>query len=220
MHSSHGGLGFGKSTQPRAAQSGVEGARRVTHPTCWNISTFLVMQALTRGQNEESCRKVDVSRDFESFVSAETPRLLGLAYALTGNPHDAWDLVQESLTRVGVRWKRLALDNPGGYARTTLVRLNIDRARRTRREVLSDAVPDGEALVEIVDPVDPWLIDALNTLTPQQRTAVVLRVLEDLDYDGLAEQLGCSIGTARSHLSRGLSRMRTRAEAREEVGGA
>ena len=26
---------------------------------------------------------------FEEFVEAETPRLLGLAYALTGNPHDA-----------------------------------------------------------------------------------------------------------------------------------
>ncbi|MEP7736226.1 SigE family RNA polymerase sigma factor [Nocardioides sp. 31GB23] len=160
-----------------------------------------------------------MSRDFEAFVEAETPRLLGLAHALAGNPHDAWDLVQESLTRVGVRWRRLASDNPGGYARTTLVRLNIDRARRSRREVLPGVVPDCQAPVEIVDPVDPWLIDALNTLTPQQRTAVVLRVLGDLDYDGLAEQLGCSIGTARSHLSRGLSRMRARAEAREEVGG-
>lgn len=159
-----------------------------------------------------------MSEGFDAFVEAETPRLLGLAHALTGNPHDAWDLVQESLTRVGLRWRRLGSENPGGYARTTLVRLNIDRIRRLRRELLSGVVPDREAPVEVVDQVDPWLVEALATLTPQQRSAVVLRVLEDLDHAGIAERLGCSVGTARSHLSRGLSRMRVRAEPREEVG--
>jgi RNA polymerase sigma factor (sigma-70 family) len=61
---------------------------------------------------------------------------------------------------------------------------------------------------------------ALAELTPQQRAAVVLRVLEDLDHAGIAERLGCSVGTSRTHLSRGLSRMRERAAAREEVGEA
>lgn len=155
---------------------------------------------------------------FEAFVEAETPQLLGLAHALTGNPHDAWDLVQESLARVGVRWSRLVTENPGGYARTTLVRLNIDRARRLKREVLPGAVPDRPAPVEVVGPIDPWLVAALAELTPQQRAAVVLRVVEDLDHAGIAERLGCSAGTARSHLSRGLSRMRELALTREEVG--
>lgn len=40
---------------------------------------------------------------FEEFVDAEMPRLLGLARALTGNGHDAWDLAQETLVRVGLR---------------------------------------------------------------------------------------------------------------------
>lgn len=83
--------------------------------------------------------------EFAEFAQAETPRLLGLGYALTGNPHDAWDLTQEALVRVGTRWRRLAAQNPGGYARTVLVRLNIDRARRARREVLTRAAPDREA---------------------------------------------------------------------------
>ncbi|WP_370248541.1 SigE family RNA polymerase sigma factor [Nocardioides sp.] len=161
-------------------------------------------------------------QDFAAFVEAETPRLLGLAHALTGDPHDAWDLVQESLTRVGVRWRRLADGNPGGYARTTLVRLNIDRARRRRRETLPGEVPERAAPVvriPLEDPVEPWLLEALAALTPQQRSAVVLRVLEDLDHAGIAERLGCSVGTARSHLSRGLSRLRERAPARTDLGG-
>jgi RNA polymerase sigma-70 factor (sigma-E family) len=154
---------------------------------------------------------------FEEFVAVETPRLLGLAYALTGNPHDAWDLVQESLVRVGVRWRRLAAQNPGGYARTTLVRLNIDRARRRRREVLGQ-VPERTAPVEQAYHLDRLLLDALGALPPQQRAAVVLRVIEDLDHAGIADRLGCSVGTARSHLSRGLARMREHLAARQEVG--
>jgi DNA-directed RNA polymerase specialized sigma24 family protein len=98
-----------------------------------------------------------VDNGFDAFAEAETPRLLGLAYALTGSPHDAWDLVQEALVRVGMRWRRLA------------------------------------------------------ELSPHQRAAVCLRVLEDLDHAAIAERLGCSVGTARSHLSRGLARIRERA---------
>lgn len=153
---------------------------------------------------------------FEAFVEVETPRLLGLAHALSGNPHDAWDLVQEALVRVGVRWRRLATENPGGYARTTLVRLNVDRTRRLRRE-RPGVVPDRVAPVVSDTILEPWLADALASLTPQQRAAVVLRVLEDLDHEGIAALLGCSAGTARTHLSRGLARMRERAAAREEV---
>lgn len=154
---------------------------------------------------------------FEEFVEAETPRLLGLGYALTGNPHDAWDLVQEALTRVGLRWRRLADQNPGGYARTTLVHLHLRGSRRRRREVVVDGVPERVAPVAVDPTVSPWLLEALATLTPQQRAAVVLRVLDDLDHRAIAERIGCSEGTARTHLSRGLSRMRERAAARTEV---
>ncbi|WP_164519592.1 SigE family RNA polymerase sigma factor [Nocardioides ferulae] len=154
---------------------------------------------------------------FEEFVEAETPRLLGLAYALTGDPHDAWDLVQEALVRVCMRWHRLADQNPGGYARTTLVRLNVDRLRRLRRELLPGRVPDAPAPVIVDESLDPWLLDALGTLTPHQRAAVVLRCVDDLDHAGIAARLGCSVGTARSHLSRGLARIRDAAAQHEEV---
>lgn len=158
----------------------------------------------------------DVPDGFEAFVEAETPRLLGLAHALTGNPHDAWDLVQEALVRVGTRWRRLADGSPGGYARTTLVRLNVDRTRRLRREV-PGTVPDRPTPVVADTALEPWLHDALASLTPQQRAAVVLRVLEDLDHEGVAALLGCSAGTARTHLSRGLARIRERAATGQEV---
>jgi RNA polymerase sigma-70 factor (sigma-E family) len=154
-----------------------------------------------------------VDNGFDAFAEAETPRLLGLAYALTGSPHDAWDLVQEALVRVGMRRRRLADQNPGGYARTVVVRLNVDRVRRARRERSTSSVPERAAPVMLVDAPDPWLLSALAGLSPQQRAAVCLRTLEDLDHAGIAERLGCSVGTARSHHSRGLARLRELAPA-------
>ncbi len=145
---------------------------------------------------------------FAEFAEAELPRLLGLARALTGNDHDAWDLTQEALVRVGVKWPQVVDGpNPVGYARTTLARLNIDRLRRRKREVTTAVLPE-VAVTDLPQGVEPWLVEALAGLSPKQRTAVVLRCVEDLDAADIAAALGCSVGTARSHLSRGLGRMR------------
>ncbi len=154
---------------------------------------------------------------FEEFVAAETPRLLRVAYGLTGDHHDAWDLVQESLVRVGTRWRRLADGNPGGYAHTTLVRLNIDRYRRRRRELPFRDPPDRECPVTLDEGIDPELLEALGTLSSQQRAAVVLRTIGDLDHAEIAVRLGCSTPTARTHLMRGLARLRTELSSRSEL---
>jgi RNA polymerase sigma-70 factor (sigma-E family) len=150
----------------------------------------------------------DADADFARFAGVQTPRLLGLAYTMTGNPHDAWDLVQETLVRVGVRWNRLRDEEPGAYARTVIVRLNIDRIRRLRRELLVRHPADRESPVVEVGGAAPWLFDGLAQLTPRQRTALALRFVEDLDVAGIADRMQCSVGTAKSHLSRGLQRLR------------
>lgn len=151
---------------------------------------------------------------FAEFVETELPRMLNLAFALTGNHHDAWDLTQETLARVGTRWSRLKDSNPGGYAHTVLVRLNIDRVRRLRREALGVVVDRPAPPVASTTEVDEFFLSVLSTLSPQQRTAVVLRFVADLDMQGIAEEMGCSIGTAKSHLSRGLARIRERLDPR------
>lgn len=144
---------------------------------------------------------------FEEFVAGQSQRLLGLAHALTGDRHDAWDLYQETLVRLGERWERLEMDDPSAYARTVMVRLNIDRLRRFRRELPLTHLPESTP-VPVVGDVDAWLVEALSTLTPRQRTALALRFVEDLDVRSIAARMGCSEGTARSHLSRGAERLR------------
>ncbi|HSV40262.1 MAG TPA: sigma-70 family RNA polymerase sigma factor [Nocardioidaceae bacterium] len=143
---------------------------------------------------------------FEEFVVVQTRRLLGFATALTGNPHDAWDLTQEALARTGERWHKVH-SNPAAYARTTMVRLNVDRIRRLRRELPLLRAPEHAVELEL-DGIDPWLLDALASLSPRQRTALALRHLEDLDVAQIAARMGCSVGTAKSHLSRGTERLR------------
>lgn len=151
-----------------------------------------------------------VNPDFGEFAAAHTRQLLGYAYALTASPHDAWDLTQETLARLGERWDRLRFDEPAAYARTVMVRLNIDRIRHLRRELpLLDGPPETPAVV--AGEVEPWLVEALTTLSPRQRTALALRFVEDLDVRGIAERMGCSEGTVKSQLSRGTARLRQHA---------
>ena len=150
--------------------------------------------------------------EFAEFADAQTSRLLGLAYALTGNRHDAWDLTQETLARLAERWRRVHTD-PVAYSRTVMVRLNIDRIRHLRRELLSGATPDRAAPAQQLGEVDAWLVEALATLSARQRTALALRHVEDLDVGQIADRMGCSIGTAKSHLSRGTHRLKEYAAA-------
>jgi RNA polymerase sigma-70 factor (sigma-E family) len=150
--------------------------------------------------------------EFEDFVAAQVRPLLGFAHALTADSHDAWDLTQETLARMGERWGRTSYDAPAAYARTVMVRLNIDRVRRLRRELVrSTPDPEVAAPVADLDGVESWLVEALATLSPRQRTALALRHVEDLDVRGIAERMGCSEGTVKSQLSRGTERLREHA---------
>jgi RNA polymerase sigma factor (sigma-70 family) len=155
-------------------------------------------------------RPQDVS--YDEFAAAQMRRLLGFAYTLTGNQHDAWDLTQETLARVAEKWRKVR-DNPAAYARTVMVRLNIDRVRHLQRVRVSEETPDSAVEPRLIGEVDAWLVEALATLSARQRTAVALRHIEDLDLRQIAERMGCAEGTARSHLSRGTERLRDYARA-------
>jgi RNA polymerase sigma-70 factor (sigma-E family) len=152
----------------------------------------------------------DTDAEFSAFVEAQGAVLLGFAHALTGNRHDAWDLLQETLVRVGERWHRI--DQPAAYARTVMTRLNIDRVRRLRRELLGARTREPVTSGDLTSATDAWLVEALATLTPRQRTALALRYVEDLDVRGIADRMGCSEGTVKSQLSRGIARLKEHAD--------
>lgn len=145
---------------------------------------------------------------FEAFVRDVSPRLLRLAWLLTGSPHAAEDLVQGALERVYVAWPRLDEGGTLNYTRRTLVNLHTDGLRR-RREVAVDAIPekgrpDRSDEVALAD----HLTRALATLPTRERQCVVLRHHADLTEAAVADLLGVSVGTVKSSTSHGLARLR------------
>ncbi|WP_433251291.1 SigE family RNA polymerase sigma factor [Streptosporangium sp. CA-135522] len=153
---------------------------------------------------------MDDDPGFDDFVAEHADALLRYGYVLTGNPHDAADLLQEALVRLRGAWPRVRRkDNPNSYARTTMARLHISVWRRHRREHLT-AQPPERAHHEAFPPDDDEGIwEELAALPRRQRAVLVLRYYEQLTDTEIAKVLGISAGTVRSQASRGLDKLRS-----------
>ncbi|MBX9360540.1 SigE family RNA polymerase sigma factor [Streptomyces luteogriseus] len=149
---------------------------------------------------------------FDEFAAARWSTLLHVARLLTGGDRQrAEDLVQEALVKLWFAWPKIADQAPEAYVRTVLVRLAARSARRRwwgERPV--EQLPDRAGPVDVSSAVAERsrLEGALAQLSPKQRAAVVLRYYEDLPEAQVAQALGCPVGTARSHASRGVARLR------------
>lgn len=158
---------------------------------------------------------------FEEFVAGRAGALGRVAYLLTGNHHDAEDLLQTALAKAAVHWERL--DVPEAYVRRALYTQAVSRWRTLRRRPGERA---GYPLPEVAAPdvdTDLRLVleQALRRLTPRQRAVLVLRFYEDRSERETAEILGCAVGTVKSQTRHALDRLRAlNPELAELVGDA
>jgi RNA polymerase sigma-70 factor (sigma-E family) len=149
-----------------------------------------------------------VDEAFEAFARARLGQLLAFGYRLTGDEHAAQDLVQEALSRTGVRWRSVRrADRPEVYVQTVMSRLHVDNWRKSRLEDLGaePSVPgrpgaDSDTVVDMGR--------ALRMLAPRQRAVLVLRFYADYTEAQTAEALGCAPGTVKSQTSDALRRLR------------
>ena len=152
---------------------------------------------------------------YEEFADSRLGLLLRYAVMLTGDQHTAQDLVQDTMVRVQLNWRRVAAsDSPDGYVRKMLTNQFIDLRRGSwLRRVLLRAEPDPVRAVpfdhadESAERDRVW--GMLAKLPRRQRAALVLRYYEDLPDADIAEVLGCAVGTVRSSISRALATLRT-----------
>jgi RNA polymerase sigma-70 factor (sigma-E family) len=152
--------------------------------------------------------------DFEEFVVSRRYALLRTAYLLTGDHHDAEDLVQSALVKVVPKWGRIK-DHPDSYVRQVLARESVSRWRHRRwREVSTDVVPEG-VHHDSTDRVA--LFEDLRRLSPRQRAVLVLRYFDDLTEADTAAALGISIGTVKSHVRDALASLRNQQSGGGEV---
>jgi RNA polymerase sigma-70 factor (sigma-E family) len=152
----------------------------------------------------------DAEAEFGRFVAARSAGLFRAAYLLTGDRHEAEDLVQTTLERVAQRWRRIE-DAPDAYARRVLYHLQVERwrLRSFRRETPVAHVPEVERRDHSAGAdLRVSLVAALGRLTRRQRAVLVLRYFEDLSEAETARLLDISVGTVRSTASRTLARLR------------
>jgi RNA polymerase sigma-70 factor (sigma-E family) len=149
---------------------------------------------------------------FEEFVAARGPRLLRVAWLLTGDSYLAEDLLQTVLAKVWPKWRRIADENPEAYVRKALVNTYSSwRQRRWHGEVPHGELPDranGPADAFAAVDLEQSLSLAIRRLPARQRAVVVLRFFEDLSVEETAEVLGCRPGTVKSQAAKALRALR------------
>ena len=126
-----------------------------------------------------------------------------LGYLLLGSRHLAEEAVQDAFIACAPHWGDVR-SSPGGYVRTAVVNACRARLRRGRLEAQHNPdPPPPHAPADLVD-----LRDSLSRLSWPQQVAVVLRYWGDHSDDEIAVALDCRPATVRSHLARGLARLR------------
>src|SRR5215217_7552417 len=74
---------------------------------------------------------------FEEFYTATMGRLLGQLFPVTGDLHEAEEVVQEAFARASVHWPRLRdYDVPEAWVRRVAMNLAADRGRRLQRQAI------------------------------------------------------------------------------------
>lgn len=143
---------------------------------------------------------------FAALFDAVYPRAVRLGVRMLGSSAAGEDLAAEALARAYARWRSVRRHPaPDAWVLRTATNLAIDELRRRPRP-LSAAEP-------VAGPEDAValrlaLAHALASLSRQQRTIVTLRYLADLSEADVATALSISPGTVKTHLSRGLARLR------------
>ncbi|NIH87380.1 SigE family RNA polymerase sigma factor [Amycolatopsis granulosa] len=152
-----------------------------------------------------------MDEDFAEFVRAALPGLLRYGHLLTGNPHDAADLVQIVLEKIGARWGALRSgESPLPYVKRAMANTNISRWRGRRRENLVADIPEPPPFMQPDRLENEPLWQALAALPPRQRTVLVLRYYEGLSEAEIADAMRISRGTVKSQASKALASLRGR----------
>jgi RNA polymerase sigma-70 factor (TIGR02957 family) len=151
----------------------------------------------------------------EQLLDDLRPAAFGVAYRMLGSVAEAEDVVQETLLRVhralegGER-----IDSPRAYAGTVAARLAIDelRSARARREryvgewlpepLVSDVRDDPARQAEMADSLSLAFLVLLESLSPEQRAALLLHDVFEYGYDEIAAILGKREDNARQLAAR------------------
>ena len=147
--------------------------------------------------------------EFEGVVLPHAPSLLRFALRLTGNSFHAEDLVQETLL---LAWRGFGQFEQGTNAHAWLFRILMNVFRQQKRKARSSFAT--EPVSQAVQAVQPSglesveVMQAFDRLGSDQRTVLLLAVIEGFRCREISEILDVPIGTVMSRLSRAREAMR------------
>lgn len=148
---------------------------------------------------------------FEEFFGVEHARLFGALCFVTGDRHEAEEIMQDAFLRLWERWDDGRIADPSAYLFRTA--MNVFR-NRYRRSVLGlrrtlNIVPSDDAFANVDD--RDLLVRSLRELTPDQRAAVLLTGYVGLSSEEAARMLGMRASTVRTLATRGRAAIREKA---------
>ena len=165
----------------------------------------------------ETTDRGDTDRDFDDLFRATWPRAVVAARRIVGHGGDPEALAAEALTRAYDRWPSVRRHPaPDAWVLRVTINLALDRTRRQPTggghrviDLRDDSThgPNVESLDDL-SAVRLALGDALRALPEKQRHAVALRYLAGCSERDIAASLGINPGTVKTHLKRGLDRLR------------
>jgi RNA polymerase sigma-70 factor (TIGR02957 family) len=165
------------------------------------------------------------------------PSAFAIAYRMLGSVSEAEDVVQEGLLRLHrAREGGERIESPPAYLSTVVSRLSLDQLRsaRVRREayvgewlpepLVANADDDPARKAEMADSLSLAFLVLLESLSPEQRAAFLLREVFDEPYDRIADIVGTSeqnarqlVTRARRHVEERRPRFEASREQREEL---
>ena len=155
---------------------------------------------------------------WETLLKSHSRKIYNLCYRFTGRAVEAEDLTQEIFIKVFQTLK--SYDEAQGAFTVWLNRVArnhlVDHYRRTKKDRVTSSLEDEAGVMERRPASGPppsgrvetreqreYLQAALDQLSPDLREAVILRDLNDLDYEEVAAVLSVPQGTVKSRINRG-----------------
>ena len=154
---------------------------------------------------------VTTSREarFAAFYQQNVGSLARTLTVALGDQQVAQDAAQEAMARACERWEKVeTYDNPAGWCYRVAMNWATSRWRKRKREVVTEKMPTPTPVANEDFEVQDRLLAALRTLPIEQRSVIVLRLVEDWSINATAEALGIAPGTVQSRYGRALARLR------------
>jgi RNA polymerase sigma-70 factor (ECF subfamily) len=153
--------------------------------------------------------RISTASGFEALYRAERSSILAVAAALVGDWGVAEDVVQESFAEAYLQWKTVGrFERPGAWVRRVAINKAISRLRRRGVETrVLGRVGLGAQATTDAPVADAELWETVRGLPRRQAQVVALTYIMDLTMTEVADVLGCSEGSVKTHLHRARERL-------------